>query len=150
MLQDLTKLIAAMTKLQSQSTTNASSIGQAAALAALAGPNDFLDEWNEEYRRRRDLVFDRLSQIELLGLNLPQGAFYHFVSCDGMIGRRTTKTGLLANDEAVCEYLLKAGVAVVPGSAFGAPGFFRLSFAASSETLDIGCERIREAVDALA
>ena len=142
-------LVAAMTKLQGQSTTNASSIGQAAALAALTGPNDFLDEWREEYRRRRDLVFDRLSQIDLLDVNLPQGAFYHFVACDMMIGRYAKGAGSLADDAAVCEYLLKAGVAVVPGSEFGAPAYFRLSFACSLETLETACARIRDAVAAL-
>ena len=143
-------LIAAMVKLQGQSTTNASSIGQAAAIAALAGPQDHLDEWLGAYERRRALVYERLSKISPLRIAQPEGAFYHFVGCDGLCGAVTPDGETVASDRDFCKHLLhSAEVAVVPGSAFGMPGYFRLCFAKSDEDLRLACDRIGEAVSGL-
>lgn len=143
-------LIAAIVKLQGQSTTNASSIGQAAAIAALTGPQDHLDEWLEAYERRRTLVYDRLSKISLLQVFQPEGAFYHFVGCDGLCGTVAPNGKIFASDRDVCEHLLhSAGVAVVPGSEFGMPGYFRLCFAKSDDDLRLACDKIGEAVAGL-
>lgn len=145
-----TDLIAAMVKLQGQSTTNPSSISQAAALAALTGPRGFLEEWRLTYQRRRDLVGDRLSEIPGLSAILPEGAFYFFVDCKGLLGRKTPDGRILETDRIVCEFLLDtACVAVVPGSAFGCPGHFRLCFAKSDEMLDRACASILVAINSL-
>ena len=146
-------LIGAMGKLQGQSTTCASSIGQAAALAALrdrAAAEAFIRSCNAEYRRRRDLVHSALSGIEGLKAGVPEGAFYHFIDCRGLYGRRTPEGGVIGDDRDVCEYLLAGrGVALVPGREFGGPGFFRLSYAASAEILEEACRRIGAAVEEL-
>ena len=146
-------LIAAMIKLQSQSTTNASSIGQAAALAALTRlelSNEFVSGCLSAYQRRRDLILKGLSRISGLDCSPPEGAFYAFVSCRSLFGRTIPGGSVLSNDSEFCEYLLRqAGVSVVPGSEFGGEGYFRLCFAASEETLEEACERIHAAVDAL-
>lgn len=145
-----TDLIAAMVKLQGQSTTNASSVGQAAAVAALAGPQDHLDEWLAAYERRRALVFNRLSKVPPLRVMQPEGAFYHYVGCDGLFGAAAPDGKILSNDREVCEHLLhSAGVAVVPGTEFGTPGYFRICFAKSDEDLLRACDRVSEAVSGL-
>ena len=146
-------LIGAMAKLQGQSTTCASSIGQAAALAALRDPSaaeEFIGGCNAEYRRRRDLVRSALSGVEGLKLGVPEGAFYHFVDCRGLYGRHTPEGSLVNDDGDVCEHLLASqGVALVPGREFGGPGFFRLSYATSADTLEEACRRIRAGVEEL-
>ena len=140
-------LIAAMTKLQGQSTTNASSVGQAAALAALTGPQDYLDDWLATYERRCKAVGFALSTVKGLEINWPKGAFYHFVGCANLLGRRTPNGSEITSDVDLCAYLLqKAGVAVVPGSAFGCPGYFRLCFAKSDRVLERACMEIAAAV----
>ena len=143
-------LIAAMTKLQGQSTTNPSSVGQAAALAALTGPQDYLSDWNSAYARRRDLVRDALSVVDGLAMNQPDGAFYHFIAC-GALTKKTTPGGkILSSDNDLSSYLLQdAGVALVPGSEFGAPGHLRLCFAKSDDALAEACARISKAVGQL-
>lgn len=143
-------LIGAMTKLQGQSTTNPSSVGQAAALAALDGPQDFLTVWLNAYSHRRELVRSRLEGVHGLTLQLPQGAFYHFVGCSGLYGRRTPAGDSLTSDTDFSGYLINhAGVALVPGSEFGCPGYVRLCFAKSEHELAEACKRIRDAVSDL-
>jgi len=139
-------LIAAMATIQSQSTSNPCSIAQAAALAALDGPMDFQQERNEIFRQRRDLCLDAFNATPGLVCRRPEGAFYLFPSCSALIGRKTPSGEVLRTDVDVSRYLLEgARVAVVPGSAFGFEGYFRISFATSTERLEQACERIRKA-----
>ncbi|MEO6897139.1 MAG: pyridoxal phosphate-dependent aminotransferase [Caldimonas sp.] len=139
-------LIQAMAKLQSQSTSNPSAVSQAAALAALNGPMDFLDGWRSEYAKRRDLVVGRLNAIEGLSCPTPQGAFYVFPSCAGLIGRRTPTGGEIVDDTALVLHFLDAqGVGTVQGAAFGLSPAFRISFATSAAELAEGCDRIARA-----
>lgn len=143
-------LMAAMTKLQGQSTTNASSIGQAAALAALEGPQDFLTEWVAAYKRRRDLITSGLQGIDGLVFNRPDGAFYHFAGCAGLLSKTAPDGTRIATDNDLSLYLLEtAGVSMVPGSEFGAPGHLRICFAKSEADLSKACERMREALGKL-
>ncbi|MES0172592.1 pyridoxal phosphate-dependent aminotransferase [Mesorhizobium sp. M0006] len=140
------KLIRAMATLQSQSTTNPSSISQAAAVAALTGPLDFLTERNAMFKTRRDLCLAAFNDIEGLSCRTPDGAFYLFPSCAGMIGRRRPDGRAIETDIDFATFLLEdAGVAVVPGSAFGLAPYFRISFATATDKLRSACERIEEA-----
>lgn len=139
-------LIQAMNLVQSQSTSHACSISQAAAVAALDGPMDFLPGFVAAFRRRRDRVVEGLNRIEGLRCDLPPGAFYAFPGCQGLLGRRDGAGRLLATDADLALYLLReAGVALVPGSAFELPGHLRLSYAASDESLDVALRRIAQA-----
>ena len=139
-------LIAAMATIQSQSTSNPCAIAQAAALAALDGPIDFLAERNEIFRDRRDLCLDAFNATPGLSCRTPQGAFYLFPSCSELVGATTTQGKRLENDNDIGRYFLdEAKVAVVPGSAFGAEGFFRISFATATERLEQACERLMRA-----
>ena len=123
-------LIAAMAVLQGQSTTNPSSVGQAAALAALTGPQQLLAERRDILRRRRDLLMALLDRIPGLHCPLPEGAFYLFVDAAGLIGRRRPGGDVLGGDVDIAGYFLEqAGVALVPGSSFGRDGYLRLCFA---------------------
>ena len=143
-------LIAAMRVVQSQSTSNPSSISQAAAIAALGGPQDHLATWRERFRRRRDSVVARLNAIDGIRCPTPDGAFYVFASCAGLIGRRTPAGDTISDDGAFCRYLLDAvDVAVVPGSCFGLAPYFRISYAASDADLDEACGRIARACERL-
>src|SRR5579871_4306126 len=143
-------LIKAMAKLQSQSTTNPSAISQAAALAALNGPKDFLADWRMQFQRRRDLVVDRLNAIEGLYCPRPTGAFYVYPSCAGVIGRRTPDGQVIADDSDFVMYLLETqDVGVIQGAAFGLSPAFRISFATSYEQLQEGCRRIALACESL-
>ncbi|MGF1606575.1 MAG: pyridoxal phosphate-dependent aminotransferase [Rhodothalassiaceae bacterium] len=143
-------LIKAMAKIQSQSTSNPSSISQAAALAALTGPMDFLQERNAAFKQRRDRVLDLLNGIDGLSCRAPEGAFYLFPSARALIGRTAPDGPDMADDLAFCDYLLdRVGVAAVPGTAFGAPGYFRVSYATDLATLEDACRRIGEACAAL-
>ncbi|MBI3440387.1 MAG: pyridoxal phosphate-dependent aminotransferase [Proteobacteria bacterium] len=145
------ELIKAMSTVQSQSTSNPSSISQAAAVAALNGDQNFLNEWRKTFQERRDLVVSRLNQTEGLHCNVPEGAFYLFVSCEGMIGKKTPDSKMIANDTDFANYLLeKHGVVVVPGVEFGMSPYFRVSYALSKETLAKACERIQTACQELA
>ena len=143
-------LIKAMAKLQSQSTSNTSSISQAAALAALTGPTDFLAGWRSEYQRRRDLVVESLNAIEGLNCPRPTGAFYVYPSCAGVIGKRTPGGQVIGNDTDFVMYLLESHeVAVIQGAAFGLSPAFRISFATSFAQLEEACRRIAAACSAL-
>jgi aspartate aminotransferase len=138
------QLIKALDKLQSQSTSNTSSISQAAAVAALTGPQEFIGEMVEAFQRRRNLVVEMLNQCPGINCAKPEGAFYVFPSVHGCIGK-TTKSGVvIKDDEAFVTALLdEEGVAAVHGSAFLYPGHFRISYALDDATLADACTRIR-------
>jgi aspartate aminotransferase len=137
-------LIKAMAKLQSQSTTNPSSISQWAAVEALNGPQDFIAKNAEVFRERRDLVVSMLNQAKGLECPRPEGAFYVFPSCAGTLGLTSPKGRKIATDEDFVTALLEEeGVAVVHGSAFGLSPFFRISYATGLETLEEACSRIQ-------
>ncbi len=145
------ELIKAMAKLQSQSTTNPSSISQAAAIEALNGPQDFIAERAKAFAERRDLVVSMLNQARGLSCPTPEGAFYVYPSCAGVIGKKTPGGAVISNDEEFCRYLLEGvGVAVVHGAAFGLEPHFRVSYAASTEDLTEACQRIQRACAELA
>ena len=144
-------LVAEMIKLQSQSTAAACSISQAAAVAALTGPQGFVAERTAAFEARRGLVVSMLNQAKGLTCRSPEGAFYVFPGCQTLLGKRTPKGRLLETDRDVVLYLLdEAGVAVVQGSAYGMPGHFRISFATSEKDLVEACERIQRACAAVA
>ncbi len=137
-------LIKAMAKLQSQSTTNPSSISQWAAVEALNGPQDFIKRNAEVFRERRDLVVSMLNQAQGIHCPRPEGAFYVFPSCEGTLGKTSAKGKKLTTDEDFVTALLEEeGVAVVHGSAFGLSPFFRISYATGLETLEEACSRIQ-------
>ncbi|MFL2899991.1 MAG: pyridoxal phosphate-dependent aminotransferase [Candidatus Pelagibacterales bacterium] len=139
------KLIKAMGKLQSQSTSNPSSVSQAAAVEALNGDQSFLKTRAEVFKKRRDYVVNALNKIDGVSCEMPEGAFYVFPNCSGIIGKKTKNGKILDNDEDVVTALLEdAGVAVVQGSAFGLEGYFRISYATSDELLSSACNRISE------
>lgn len=143
-------LIKAIGKLQSQSSSNPSSVSQAAALAALTGPQDFVGKAGAEYAKRRDLVVAALVAVPGLRIVRPEGAFYVFVDVSGLIGRSTPQGKRIENDADMSSYLLEQGeVASVPGSAFGLDGHVRISFAASEQSLKEACRRIGAAVASL-
>ncbi|AFC86979.1 aspartate transaminase [Frateuria aurantia] len=143
-------LIQAMAALQSQSTSNACSLSQAGAVAALNGDQSFVVRNAELYRCRRDEVVGRINAIDGLRCELPDGAFYVYVNCAGLLGRQTPKGQILGNDDDVVMYLLEqVGVAVIAGHAYGLSPYFRLSTAASLETLIEGCVRMATAVSLL-
>ena len=145
-----TALIAAMTKIQSQSTTHTSSISQAAAVEALRGPQDFIARHNAVFKERRDLVVDMLNQVDGITCHRPEGAFYVYPSCAGAIGKTAPDGTVIRTDTDFVTYLLEAeGVAVVPGEAFGHSPYFRLSYATSTELLEEACRRIQRASAAL-
>jgi aspartate aminotransferase len=139
-------LIKAIAKIQSQSTTNPSSISQAAAVAALSGPQDFIASRAEVFQKRRDLVVSMLNQANGITCHRPEGAFYVFPSCAGVIGKTTPDGKVIESDQDFALYLLmSAGVSVVFGAAFGMSPFFRISYAASTESLEEACRRIQRA-----
>jgi aspartate aminotransferase len=137
-------LIAAMTMIQGQSTTNASSISQAAAVEALNGPQDFIARNNAVFKQRRDLVCSMLNQATGLTCPTPEGAFYVYPSCAGAIGKTTPEGKKIESDGDFCTALLEAeAVAVVQGTAFGLAPHFRISYATSTEALEEACMRIQ-------
>ncbi len=143
-------VIKAMDKLQSQSTSNTSSISQAAAVEALNGPQDFIPEMVEVYQARRDMVVDMLNQAPGLTCHRPEGAFYVFPSMNGCVGKTSPKGAKITNDESFVVALLdETGVAAVHGSAFLYPGHFRVSYATSTEALREACTRIQHFCQAL-
>ena len=144
------EIIKAMAKIQSQSTSNPSSISQAAALEALESSDDFLIKRNEQFKTRRDMVVSNLNECKGINCDLPAGAFYVFPSFSGLIGMKTPAGKTISNSIDFSSYLLEnKGVAVVPGSAFGAEGYFRISYATSDKTLEEACNRIKDACSLL-
>ena len=145
------EIIQSMAKIQSQSTTNPSSISQYAAVEALSGEEEFIYKNNQIFKRRRDLISDIINQCQGLSVNKPEGAFYIFPSCTNLIGSKTTKGKVLKDDAEFCEYLIdEVGVAAVPGIAFGKKGYFRISYATSDELLEEAGMRIKNACERLA
>ena len=139
------EIIQSMAKIQSQSTTNPSSISQYAAVEALSGEEEFISKNNQIFKRRRDLISDIINQCQGLSVNKPEGAFYIFPSCVNLIGRKTIKGKVLKDDAEFCEYLIdEVGVAAVPGIAFGKKGYFRISYATSDELLEEAGMRIKK------
>ena len=143
-------LIGALDKLQSQSTSNASSVSQAAALAALTGDQSFVAESTAIYRQRRDRALELINQIPGLSCRAPGGAFYLYVNCGGWIGRVTPEGKKLEDDTDVVLYLLNGvGVGLINGSAYGTSPYFRMSTATGVEVIEEGCRRIAVAGAAL-
>jgi aspartate aminotransferase len=143
-------LIKAMAKVQSQSTSNPSSVSQAAAVEALNGPQDYIAAHNETFKERRDLVVKMLNDCEGLHCHRPEGAFYVFPSCAGTIGKTSPAGKVIGSDGDFVTYLLEeAGVAAVQGEAFGLSPYFRISYATSTEALEEACARIKTACAAL-
>ena len=139
------ELIKAMTKIQSQSTSNPTSISQWAAVEALNGPQDFIAENNQAFKRRRDLVVELLNKADGIDCITPEGAFYVYPSCAGAIGKSTPDGKVIESDEDFATQLLESeGVAVVHGAAFGLSPFFRISYATADETLVEACARIEK------
>jgi aspartate aminotransferase len=134
------EIIKAIGKIQSQSTSNPSSISQAAAVEALNGRQDFIKERAETFKERRDFVVNSLNNIKGLSCLKPNGAFYVFPSCQKLLGK---KTKLKTDIDFVEKLLEKSNVAVVQGSAFGLDGYFRISYATSMEKLKIAMDRIK-------
>jgi aspartate aminotransferase len=144
------ELIKAMGVIQSQSTSNPSSISQAAAVEALNGPQDFIKTRAEAFKERRDLVVSMLNQATGIKCHKPEGAFYVYPSCAGTIGKTTPDGKVIETDEDFVTYLLESeGVAVVQGTAFGLAPFFRISYATSTAELEDACQRIQRACAAL-
>ncbi len=137
-------LIKAMSKLQSQSTSNPSSIAQWAAVEALNGPQDFIAANNTVFKGRRDLVVSMLNQARGLSCATPEGAFYVYPSCAGAMGKLAPSGNAIKTDEDfVTELLAAEGVAAVHGAAFGMSPFFRISYATGTDVLEDACRRIQ-------
>ncbi len=145
-----THLIKAMNTIQGQTSSHTSSISQYAAIEAIGGDQCHVADFRAEFQKRRDLVVDLLNQAPGLTCAVPDGAFYVFPSCAGLIGKRTAQGKLITCDTDFTNYLLDDfGIATVPGSAFLAPSFLRISYASSRTELDLACKRIIDACEAL-
>jgi len=138
------RLIEAMAKLQGQSTASPNTIAQWAAIEALTGPQDFVEEAKGIFQKRRDVIVSMLAGAKGLSCRSPEGTFYVFPSCQGVIGKRTRSGKLISDDADFVTYLLEEeGVATVPGAAFGCPSFFRISYASSMFDIEEACRRIQ-------
>ena len=138
------ELIKAMAKVMGQSTSNASSISQWASVAALNGPQRFIEDRNGVYRERRDLVVGMINQCDGLTCTTPQGAFYIFPDCSGLIGKKTSEGRVIKTDQNFAQALLEQEyVAVVPGTAFSCSPFFRVSYSIETARLREACTRIQ-------
>ena len=143
-------LIKAINKIQSQSSTHTSSISQAAAVAALTGPQDFIAERNAVFKQRRDMVVDLLNACPGLSCRTPEGAFYVYPSCSGVIGKTAPDGRKIGTDGDFVTAMLELGnVAAVQGEAFGLSPFFRISYATSNENLEKACARIKALCESL-
>lgn len=144
------ELVKAMTAVQAQGTSGTCSIAQAAALAALEGPQDYLAERCASFRARRDLVLGYLHQMNGIITPTPEGAFYTFSSWQNLKGSVTPDGRILESDHDFCSYILDAAnVTVIPGTGFAAPGHFRISYASSVEELNTALSRMVDAVNLL-
>ena len=144
------ELIAAMTTVQSQVSSGACSVAQAAAVAALTGPQDCVTEMREAYERRRNIVVEAIVGIDGLELCTPKGAFYAYIDCSGLFGRKRADGKEIQDDVGFVEFILsEAGVAAVPGSAYGMEGYFRISTASSDALLVEAMEGVARAITTL-
>ena len=143
------ELVRAMARLQAQSSLNPSSVSQAAAVAALNGPQDIVRERSAIFQSRRDAIVRRLKAIPGLACEPPEGAFYVYVSCAGWLGKRTPQGKTLENDADVTAWLLEAGLALPNGAGYGLSPYFRVSFAADQALLDRACDRLAAAAATL-
>ena len=144
------EIIAAMNKIQSQSTTSTSSITMAASVEAISGPQDFILDHNKKFIKRRDLVVSKLNEIDGITCSKPDGAFYVYPNCQDILGKITPNGKKISSDEDFMTYLLEdQGVAGVHGSAFGLSPYFRLSYATSDHILEDACNRIQLACSKL-
>ena len=144
------ELIKAMTKVQGQSTTHTAAVSQAASVAALNGPHDFIAANNKIFQDRRDLMVSMLNQAPGLSCPTPEGAFYVYPSVKGTIGKKTPDGQVIETDGDFVTYILESeGVAAVQGEAFGLSPHFRISYATSTELLEEACQRIQRAAAAL-
>jgi len=144
------ELIKAMTKVQSQSISHTAAVSQSASVAALNGPQDFITEHNKIFKERRDLVVSMLNQATGLSCPTPEGAFYVYPSCAGLIGKKTPGGKVIETDEDFVTYVLEEeGVAAVHGAAFGLSPHFRISYATATDLLEDACQRIQRACAAL-
>ena len=144
------EIIAAMNKIQSQSTTSTSSITMAASVEAISGPQDFILDHNKKFIKRRDLVVSKLNEIDGITCSKPDGAFYVYPNCQDILGKITPNGKKISSDEDFITYLLEdQGVAGVHGSAFGLSPYFRLSYATSDHILEDACNRIQLACSKL-
>ena len=140
------ELVAAMGRLQDQSTSNPTSIAQKAAVAALNGPNDAVEEMRIAFEGRRNIIVEKLNAIPGVTCRLPGGAFYAFPNISALIGKRSGER-VISNSDVLAAYLLEdAGVAVVPGSGFGADSYIRLSYATSTDNIVKGVDRMEAAI----
>lgn len=138
------EMIKAMTMVQSQSITHTAAVSQAASIAALNGSHDFIASNNAVFKERRDLVVSMLNQASGLSCATPEGAFYVYPSCEGLIGKKTPSGKVIENDEDFVTELLEAeGVAAVHGEAFGLSPHFRISYATATDVLEDACQRIQ-------
>ena len=143
-------VINAMNKVQSQNVSSTASISMAASVEALNGDQSFISSNNESFLRRRNLVVKHLNETPGLSCRTPEGAFYVFASCKGVLGKKTESGKILNTDGDFMDYLLEdVGVAGVQGSAFGLEGFFRISYATSDSILEDACQRIKNACSRL-
>jgi aspartate aminotransferase len=139
-----------MDVIQSQSTSNPSSISQIAALEAISGPQNYIKTNTENFQKKRDLVLSMLLEIEGLDCYKSEGAFYLFPKCSDLFGKVTPKGDKINSSSDLATYLLEvANVAVVPGIAFGLEGYFRISYATSSKVLTDACNRMAQAISKL-
>ena len=138
------EMIKAMTMVQSQSITHTAAVSQAASIAALNGSHDFIASNNAVFKKRRDLVVSMLNQASGLSCATPEGAFYVYPSCEGLIGKKAPSGKVIENDEDFVTELLEAeGVAAVHGEAFGLSPHFRISYATATDVLEDACQRIQ-------
>ncbi|ACI21177.1 MULTISPECIES: pyridoxal phosphate-dependent aminotransferase [Thermodesulfovibrio] len=143
------EIIKTMTKIQSQSTSNPTSIAQKAAVAALSGPQDCVEKMRQEFERRRNYLVAGLNSIGGISCKMPKGAFYAFPNISKVLGKKVSNNQINSSMDLSIYLLEQAKVALVPGSAFGAEGYIRISYATSMENLSKGIERIRKALEEL-
>ncbi len=138
-----------MRKISSQVNGGSSSISQAASIAALDGPQDFLATWCETYRNRRDIALEGLTQIDGLKISKPEGAFYLMPHCGGLLGKKRPDGQVIETSSDLASYLLDAGVVIVPGAGFFCDPYFRMSIATSEANIIEGIRRMTTACNAL-
>ncbi len=143
------EIIKAMTKIQSQSTSNPTSVAQKAAVAALTGPQDCVEQMRQEFEKRRNYLVEELNKIQGVSCKMPKGAFYAFPNISKILKEKGEKAGIKSSVDLSIYLLEKAHVALVPGSAFGAEGYIRISYATGIDRIKEGVERIKRALDTL-